>query len=197
MTEILSAASQFLSTIGIHVTETDDPMLDRFIPGIEIRRNCSIAVNPATLQNHADLLHEAAHLAIVPQPYRDLVHGDVDEILSDLMDDWFNRHGIMEPVNSHLEIPFARALLQAGELEAIAWSYAAAYECDMDPLDVFRVGYGGGGRAVHRQLAAGQHPGINGLVHAGMTKRALYPAMIDWTQTATMPDFARTDTRPI
>lgn len=191
MTATLAKAASFLATIGITVIHTDDPLTDQFIPGLEIAKGCVIRVNPTTLRNHADILHEAGHLAIMPQPFRDQMHGNTDESVMPLIDAWFNEHGMMDPVHTHIEMPFSRALLQASELEAIAWSYAAALEACIDPIEVFKSdehAYNGEGPEVLFELKRNSHLGINGLAHADMTTRQIYPKMLTWTQQARMPN---------
>jgi hypothetical protein len=76
------------------------------------------------------------------------------------------------------------------EVEAIAWSYAAALELGLDPAIVFHDGgYQGRSASLLMTFGLGVYPGIEGLQAAGMTATPQlaerlgippYPRMIKW-----------------
>jgi hypothetical protein len=67
----------------------------------------------------------------------------------------------------------------ADEMAAMAWSYAAALECGIDPLVVFHEGgYRSGGAQLAAQYAAGQGPGVPMLRWYRMTEN--FPRMTTW-----------------
>ena len=84
-----------------------------------------------------------------------------------------------------------RALLQSGETEAAAWSYAAQIECGFAPdlrfvlqdgIDEWREATPDEIETEIFILSQGNHFGVHGLQAAGMTKKNEYPKMIRWTQ---------------
>lgn len=83
------------------------------------------------------------------------------------------------------DVPDDRAL----ELAAMAWSYAAVVELDIDPGVVFHAGgYHGRGPSLAQAYSIGLYIGLPELVAAGMAHGALtapqgapvYPAMVRW-----------------
>ncbi|OYY89569.1 MAG: hypothetical protein B7Y45_11825 [Sphingomonas sp. 28-66-16] len=91
--------------------------------------------------------------------------------------------------------PEARATLDTvsgdpgEEMAAIAWSYAAALAIGIDPAIVFHAdGYGGDGRGIADNFAAGRYFGVPLLAWFGMTVdprsgasgSACYPQMTRW-----------------
>ncbi|MFX4404600.1 hypothetical protein ABTA52_19785, partial [Acinetobacter baumannii] len=71
------------------------------------------------------------------------------------------------------EDPLARKIMQAGEQEAIAWSYAAAIGADINPALAFPdhpIIFDGAGPYRAVGLSIGSHIGIHGLAAAGMTR---------------------------
>lgn len=92
--------------------------------------------------------------------------------------------------------PEARAAMRghagddpAEEMMAIAWSYAAALECGIDPAVVFHEhGYHGGGSAIRENFAEGRFFGVPVLAWLGMTEapevgaERPYPAMTRWVR---------------
>jgi len=83
----------------------------------------------------------------------------------------------------------------AEEMAAIAWSYAAALEMDLDPAVVFHEhGYRGGGDSILENFRAGRYFGVPMLEYYGMTlnERSAeecgmtpYPRMLSWLRTQT------------
>jgi hypothetical protein len=151
----------FLTRIGLPVAEETLPA-DTFLPGIALRAG-GLMVDPDRLMWPGDLLHEAGHLAVLPAALR-----------SEAQDD--------DP--NHAEIEFA------GELEAMAWAYAAAVELGL-PVEVLihDGGYHGKARDLLQMYAFGVYPGLRGLCETGMTAApgftpdcgtVLYPRMLHW-----------------
>lgn len=151
----------FLTRIGLPIAEETLPA-DTFLPGIALRAG-GLAVDPDKLVWPGDLLHEAGHLAVLPAGLRGEAHDD-------------------DPNHADIE--------HAGELEAMAWAYAAAIELDL-PMDVLihDGGYNGKARDLMQMYAFGVYPGLRGLCDAGMTASpgftpdcgpVHYPRMLRW-----------------
>lgn len=151
----------FLTGIGIPITEETLPS-DTFLPGIALRAG-GIVVDPDKLLWPGDLLHEAGHLAVLPGALR---------------------------LQAHEDQPNAAEAEYSGELEAMAWAYAAAVELGL-PGDVLihEGGYNGKSRDLLEMYAFGVYPGLKGLCETGMTASrgftpdcgpVQYPMMLKW-----------------
>ncbi len=69
--------------------------------------------------------------------------------------------------------------LDAQEMAAIAWSYAAALQLGIDPVVVFHpAGYRGSSETIVANFGAGRYFGVPILGWLDMT--SAYPAMTDW-----------------
>lgn len=136
--------------------------MDSFLPGVFLRAG-KIEFDPPRLSWPGDLLHEAGHLAVTPAAHR-------NEITGTLTPEQHFPHG--------------------GEVEAIAWSFAALTALCL-PIDV--IFHGGGYKGQSNGLAfsysLGVYPGAHGLELAGLTANAAraaalgvppYPHMIRW-----------------
>jgi hypothetical protein len=146
----------FLKTIGIPVvfTSIDAPC---FLPGFRLQ-NGTVLVDKDKMLYPGDLLHEAAHLAIVPA-------ADRQTLLAE---------SIMH-----------RPQREAEEMMAIAWSYAACVHLNIDPYFVFHDnGYDGGGKEIADNFREGRYFGVPMLQWTGMCATAnstpAYPAMLHW-----------------
>ncbi len=139
-----------------------------FLPGMLIRRGV-LVIDTDKLKYPGDLLHEAGHIAVVPE--------DVRKILSDNINDTV--------------LPEGGSLADgATEMAAIAWSYAACRHLEIDPLIVFHPdGYKGGGDAIADNFNAGKYFGVPILHWHGMTNysynnpeplASTYPTMLHW-----------------
>lgn len=189
----------FLAGIGIEVVETDSSDLICFLPGLEIREG-RILCDPNVART-TDLLHEAGHLAVIPSRFRQFVSGNVETTVVPHYDAYMDNHPLIREDGS--EDPVIRAMLQSGETEAIAWSWAAGQHLgiadeDIMPDDaVFSVSIDPdealepGGAETRECLRSVQYLGINGLMAAGMVAtRAMriragapgYPEMLKWVQ---------------
>ena len=151
----------FLVRIGLPVTE-ETLAADTFLPGISLRAGSLIA-DPDTLLWPGDLLHEAGHLAVLPAALRNDAHDDAP---------------------NYAEVAFA------GELEAMAWAYAAAVDLAL-PMEVLihDGGYRGKARDLLQMYTYGVYPGLRGLCESGMTAAhgftpdcgpVQYPRMLRW-----------------
>ena len=151
----------FIVQVGIDIAEARLPA-DTFLPGIALRSG-GIAVDPDKLVWPGDLLHEAGHLAVLPAALRREAHEDQ---------------------------PNAAELEHAGELEAMAWAWAAALELGL-PADalIHAGGYNGKAGDLLQMYAFGVYPGLKGLCATGMTASpgftrdcgpVRYPRMLRW-----------------
>jgi hypothetical protein len=151
----------FLKGIGINVIYRTIPA-NTFLPGLSIEGGC-IIIDREKLLYPGDILHEAAHIAIVPAAERAGL--DAASIAT-------------RPDN------------QAEEMMAIAWSYAACVYLQMDPYFVFHDnGYKGGGSYIADNFKEKRYFGLPMLQWKGMAvdeKNAAiqgikpYPFMIRW-----------------
>ncbi len=159
--EILDKAMLFLKEIGIQV-KFEELHQDSFLPGLSIE-NGNIIIDKKKLQHPGDILHEAAHIAIVPAAERATLNAG--EIAN-------------------------RKDNAAEEMMAIAWSYAASIHLEIDPYFVFHEqGYNGGGGYIAENFSNKNYFGLPMLQWIGLTadeKNAgelnvsPYPAMIKW-----------------
>lgn len=190
-----------IRALGVPVRTYDAPHPRAILPGVWIESGilgvCPWAVMPG------DILHEAGHLAVWPSRFRHLIGpGSIDEV------DMPHARAVLEYMTSREAFSLGvdhwlfRALLQSGEDEANAWSYAAALAVDLPPEQVFmhrypgdvphrHQPYQGEGESVMWGLVRGSSLGINGLQAAGMCRIRnfpgqdpvpLWPKMIRWMQ---------------
>jgi hypothetical protein len=128
-----------------------------------------------------DFLHEAGHLAVLPSFARKLACGDVEESTGAAISAYIEEHG--DKLLSYPEDPIVRACFQCGEVEAIAWSYAAAVKVGVDPYLVFENGFR---NEDERQTTLSgcrmrAYFGINGLRAGGFFQSVQdYPRMVRW-----------------
>lgn len=158
------AIFDFVARVGLPIIEDTLPG-DTFLPGVAIRDG-GLVVDPAALVWPGDLLHEAGHLAVLPPALRAQAHDDlVDEV----------------------------DVEHAGELEAMAWAWAAAVELGL-PAEVLihDGGYNGKSHHLLQMYAFGVYPGLQGLCAAGLTAAPgfapeplplRYPRMLRWLRT--------------
>lgn len=161
MTEDLKKCIDFLVGIGINVRFTDQ-IKENFLPGIEILKG-EIILNLKNLSFPGDILHEAGHIAIVPENERSNLNAD---ILGN------------------------RKSREAEEMMAIAWSYAACMHLGIDSTFVFHEGgYKGGGDYLAENFAQKRYIGLpmlqyNGLCYdeknAEIHQKLPFPSMQKW-----------------
>jgi hypothetical protein len=159
--EHYSVIVAFLTRIGLPIAE-ETLAADTFLPGITLRAG-GLVVDADKLMWPGDLLHEAGHLAVLPAALRSEAHDDAP---------------------NHAEVAFA------GELEAMAWAYAAAVELVL-PMEVLihEGGYHGKSRDLLQMYTFGVYPGLRGLCESRMTAApgftpdcgpVQYPQMLRW-----------------
>ena len=108
----------------------------------------------------SDLLHEAGHIAVTPPAYRKQLDGALSP---------------------------DQAFAGGGEIEAIAWSFAAATAIGMPLSELFHpAGYRGQAPGLAMNFALGVYPGVHGLIGAGLAanlpigKPDSYPKLLRW-----------------
>lgn len=153
--------ADFISSIGVGVVPAEFDG-ECFLPGIRVE-NGKLLVDEAKLTYPGDLLHEAGHLAVAPGSLRPTLTGEVI-------------------------IPGAD--MNAVEVQATAWAYAAIIHLGLDPKILFHDGgYDGKSEGLLFTYGAGVYPGAFGLQSIGMTAvgasaRELevdaYPHMLKW-----------------
>lgn len=151
----------FLQSIGITV-QSGEVSGDTFLPAIRITGGV-LVYDAQRLRWPGDLLHEAGHIAITPAA---------------------QRAGLTDALDGNDLAP------HAGEVEAIAWSWAALVHLGLPPELLFHPeGYKGQSAGLMLTYSMGIHPGAVGLARAGMTSAdaasaaggvAQYPAMHRW-----------------
>lgn len=156
---LLTTTIKFIHSLGLQTTFCSLNETDCFLPGIFIS-NGKILIDKEKLKYPGDLIHEAAHLAVIPSAERHIISGpDIGK----------------------------RADAAAEEMMAIAWSYAACKHLAIDPAFVFHEhGYKGGGKNIIEDFDAGRYFGVPVLQWLGMTKTGAaddaenYPVMSKW-----------------
>ncbi|MGN6520840.1 MAG: hypothetical protein ACTHK2_15575 [Dokdonella sp.] len=133
-----------------------------FLPGIRITRG-ELVYDPARLAWPSDLLHEAGHIALTPAAHR----GALDDALT---------------AEQHFE--------HGGEVESIAWSYAASVRLSMPVEALFHEGgYRGHAPGLAQSFSLGVYVGVAGLAALGLCaigedarRRGIepYPHMLQW-----------------
>ena len=177
MTSHLRETVAFLRSIGIACRLQDGAT--GFLEKIRIV-NGGLAFQPDV--EVEDVLHEAGHLAIIPERYRPLANDDLEGVNAAMGRD-------IDADLCEIDSPLMCAMLQASEPEATAWAFAAGMHLGLPPHVIISDGsYGGGGRVVRQQLQLRGHLGINGLWHSQMCARPSqkhlpqYPNLLCWTQ---------------
>lgn len=177
----IGLAATWLLSIGLQLQWVKDVPKDCFVPGIKLVNGMLLVHKETAFVG--DLLHEAGHIAICPGKLRDHLSGDLDKI-----------PGWEELIQENLQSDDAQlqqAILQMGEDEVIAWSYAAAIAAGIQPefavqrivgLDFDgnseRIGYD-----THLGLSMGMHFGVNGLRAAGFLNNTKdCPRLTRWMQ---------------
>ncbi len=141
----------FLRDIGLNVSFGSVPD-DTFLPGILVKDG-GLVIDAAKLRYPGDLLHEAGHLAFAPAAIRPTISGEV----------------VLPGVNAAVV-----------EVQAIAWSYAAAVFLGIDPAVVFHQdGYHGKSEAILFNLSIGNILGLAGLSEHGMAYSPSRAAELD------------------
>ena len=153
-------AISFIRELGIEITYVAVDDADCFLPGLLIAKG-KIVIDKNKMKFPGDILHEAAHIAIVPSAERKELNGK----------------NIGTRREAHAE-----------EMMAIAWTYAACVHLEIDPHFVFHEhGYKGGGTAIVENFEDGKYIGVPVLQWLGMTTTSPenddeipFPAMKKW-----------------
>lgn len=103
---------QFIEEIGISVKESSIDDDKCFVPGLQIAQG-KILKDTEKLKYPGDLLHEAAHIAVVPEEERSTLNGEDIE---------------------------KRPSKDGEEIAALLWSYLAAKHIGVTPQVVFHQG---------------------------------------------------------
>jgi hypothetical protein len=158
---LTDSIAEFLVGIGIGVSPAELPG-GTFLPGVRIHEG-ALLVDSGTLLYPGDLLHEAGHLAPLPAASRRAFGGPQGPAGVDM-----------------------RQL----EIQAWAWSYAAALHIPIDPAIVFHAGgYKGRSAGLLQNFQWGAFVGVSDLAAAGMTVTPAeaerlgvrpYPHMLKW-----------------
>lgn len=179
-------AIAFIKKIGIPVRRGD------LCPRHDFQMQIWIEKGELIVGHHAhagDLLHEAGHLALLPSSFRIHVCGDIEDSIGPLAETYMKENP--DALERTPEDPVARALLQSGDSEAIAWSYSAAVAAGIDPYLVCENGFMPEdgttseeiAEAIERSLRIGEYVGIHGLRAAGFLKHVRdWPKLLKWVQ---------------
>lgn len=171
----------FIRHIGLDVVEgrpNDEPA---FNPDSYVWMHQGTLYVDRAKSHYGDLLHEAGHLAVLPSFARERATGDVDESCGPLIRVWMEENG--DKLLQWPEDPIARACIQCGDHEAIAWSYAAAVAIGVEPYACFENGFPDEEARTSAWMGCQmkQFMGINGLRAGGFFQRVKdYPQMEKW-----------------
>lgn len=174
----------FLRNLGMRVCETTELREDSFVPGVWFDAGTLyVNLQEAIL---GDILHEAGHLALIPARFHPhVIPGSLPgTALEAAISEYCETHELGDYLGR--EDPVYRAILQMGECEATAWSYAACSTLGLDPKNLIAprkdgsVPYEEGGDEVLFGLSANAYFGINGLQAAGYTTVREFPKMRRW-----------------
>lgn len=129
-----------------------------FLSNCEIRAG-KLYVDPGCTSS--SLLHEAAHLAILPGDFRHLCSGDLGQLQKAM----FVGVSRLDP-----DDPLLRCMLQCSDPEATAWAWAAGTHLGLAETDIIADDeYDHGGEHMRQCLSMRAYLGINGLQAMGMT----------------------------
>ena len=168
----------FLSRIGLSVEVEQGA--EGFLKGVEIIKG-GLHVDPSA--SVSSLLHEAGHLAIVPQQYRSYLNGNIMEGLARALTE-IEGNGLAG------DDPLVCKMLQTGDTEATAWAWAAGVALNLPgELVIQDQDYGNEGAGVRQGLSMSSYVGINGIAHAGfccprvsLKGLPVYPKLAFWLQ---------------
>nr|WP_011923218.1 hypothetical protein [Pseudomonas fluorescens]CAM96443.1 hypothetical protein pQBR0411 [Pseudomonas fluorescens SBW25] len=177
MDNYLTRTMDFLNEVGITV---------RLVPGATgFAQHCEISAGSINVDPRcraSALLHEAGHLATVPEQFRHLFSGNVGA----------GQRAVFNAV-SGIDVfpgsPLDRAVVQIGDGEATAWGWAAGIQIGIPEFRIIRNDeYSGEGSLIRLGLKTNNYLGINGLAHAGFCKvkahhpsdLPVYPCLAYW-----------------
>ncbi|HEU4663516.1 MAG TPA: hypothetical protein VFS55_05765 [Dokdonella sp.] len=161
MDDALERIVVFLAGIGLPVRAAALDG-DTFLPGIRIARG-ELVYDPARLDWPTDLLHEAGHIALTPRAHR---------------------AGLDDALTEQQHFP------HGGEVESIAWSFAASVHLALPADALFHPGgYRGQSHGLALSFSLGVYVGAAGLAALDLcaigedARRrgvAPYPHMLRW-----------------
>ncbi|WP_158826617.1 aspartyl/asparaginyl beta-hydroxylase domain-containing protein [Mucilaginibacter lacusdianchii] len=164
MKTIKNQILNFLTEVGLPY-RLEQIEEESFLPGLKLA-NGTLLIDDNKLLYPGDILHEAGHLACAPPNERMKMNGALEN------NDQNN----------------------AGELMAIAWSYAACVHIGIDPHVVFHEnGYKSGGSSIVNNFSQGHYFGVPMLQYYGLafdeTQAKIhgvepFPHMLQWICTA-------------
>lgn len=163
--EALEPIVAFLRSIGMDV-EYGEGAQNGFLPGINIHAGV-IHIDPETLVEAGDVLHEAGHIIVVPRRYWPRLGTDLQVDLDAMVDQETDADGTP---NTALN-----KAARMGEVMSQAWSYAVIRHLGLPMDSVFfpgsyRInGYEGDRHPMIDWLERGTHYGPLGLAESGMT----------------------------
>lgn len=165
---------EFLNEIGIKAsfgTISDAS----FLKTVEIRDGDLIISDDCPLH---DILHEAGHVALIPQKFRILLNGSVYDCAEKIYSQ------LSEYEKYDVDNPPVRSLIHASDTEATAWAWAAGKYLDIpNNLIIPPCSYEMTGNSIRLCLELNQYLGIHGLKAAGFMKSVRqYPRLDYWTQ---------------
>lgn len=186
--EALEPVVAFLRGIGMEI-EYGEGAHGGFLPGVNIHAGV-IHVDPGTLLEAGDVLHEAGHIIVLPRRYWPRMESDLQASIEAIVAEQSGPDKTPDPL-------VARAA-QQGEQMAQAWSYAVVHhlglpqECLFFPGS-YRIGPYEGTHPFQAWIEQGSHFGPLFLAGAGMTGfsglfaymgdngLAPFPRMTRWT----------------
>ena len=153
-----------------------------FMPNIDIKDGV-LLISPNA--EASDLLHEAGHLATIPENFRHLAQSNIAGV-----------HKIMLGTLDNVEIDSKSyfAIIQCDDSSATAWAWAVGEYLQLEPEQIIKDSeYDGTGADIRMMLTHRQYCGINGLHYAGfcaIRKNAFsekqnmpaYPELAYWLQ---------------
>lgn len=186
MSSLVQESVTFLRSVGLEIEFSDVPHPNAFVPGVWMDEG-RLVVHLATV--HAcDILHEAGHLATVPTALRGLTRpGDFPgPLLAKAATQAWSERGFVDEYGR--EDVLLRSLLQMGECEATAWSFAATVAMSVSATILIEPRADGSipyetteaASGILDGLQARQYFGIHGLAAAGFCKLREFPKMQRW-----------------
>lgn len=179
---------EFVRSIGIPVTVTELTAKSTFLPRVRIQAG-ELLVDPGVFPG--DILHEAGHIATIPEPFRHLADGNLSAVFR-AMGEYVEEE--LVDIGGYKEDPIARGIMQCSDPEATAWQYAAAKHIGLPDKWLFpKESYNGDAMGILLGLKSSRYLGINGLQAAGWTViratpyRPLpeYPKLVRWLHAGT------------
>lgn len=176
----------FLRSVGIEVETARDPLSESFVPGVWLNEG-RIVLHPETA-HASDVLHEAGHLATVPSELRSLTRPGSfpGDLLAAACERCIRERPFVDECGR--EDPVLRGILQMGDCEATAWSFAATVAMGVSPEILIEPRGDGTIPYADSEVAEGildglrhrQYLGINGLAAARFCNLRSFPKMLRW-----------------